>query len=216
MTQHEHLLDGIDDAGPAPSVRHLAAWAAGAPLVLLVVLVLHIGMRASADLTPWKGGGFGMFSTVDSPGTRLLRVELRGESGTFLVAVPERYKQAASDARAAPSPERLEHLATALAAETWALPRFPGVGGEDRSAEDRALDDLAMQTMAQLMPVDAVKAVAKESFDPNTQQRLHVTEVEVSVWRVQADRDERPDGGGTLRPSLLRRAVVRPQNGAPR
>ena len=217
MAQHEQLPQGVDGAEPpAVSRRTTVAWAAGAPILLVVVLVLHISLRASADLTPWKGGGFGMFSTVDSPGTRLLRVELRGDSGTFLVGVPERYKQQASEVKAAPSPERLERLATLLAEETWAIPRLPGADGEPRSAEDRALDDLAMQTMAQLLPVDAVKAVSMANYDPATQQLLRVQDVEVSVWRVAADQDERPDGGGTLHPTVLRRVVAHPRAGGSR
>jgi hypothetical protein len=43
-------------------------------LLLLTVAVAHAWRVAVQDLTPWKGGGFGMFSTVDSCGGRPLEV----------------------------------------------------------------------------------------------------------------------------------------------
>ena len=35
------------------------------PVLLLVVAVCQIGLAKAAGLTAWKGGGFGMFSTLD-------------------------------------------------------------------------------------------------------------------------------------------------------
>jgi hypothetical protein len=34
------------------------------------VAVMHHILTTTSDLNPWKGGGFGMFATVDSPGNR--------------------------------------------------------------------------------------------------------------------------------------------------
>lgn len=41
-----------------------------APLVMTGVAVTHHVLTATGPLNPWKGGGFGMFATVDAPGTR--------------------------------------------------------------------------------------------------------------------------------------------------
>ena len=38
------------------------------------MLGVHIALRANDDLSPWKGAGFAMFSTVDSPGMRSVAV----------------------------------------------------------------------------------------------------------------------------------------------
>lgn len=41
---------------------------------LLIVASLQIALAYGAALSPWKGGGFGMFAAVDSPGMRVLTV----------------------------------------------------------------------------------------------------------------------------------------------
>ena len=35
------------------------------PVLLVIVAVSQIVVARTADLTPWKGGGFGMFATLD-------------------------------------------------------------------------------------------------------------------------------------------------------
>jgi hypothetical protein len=41
-----------------------------APLIMTGVAIMHHVLTTTSDLNPWKGGGFGMFATVDSPGNR--------------------------------------------------------------------------------------------------------------------------------------------------
>ena len=54
-----------------PARRELVACI---PSALLCVAVLHHAYRASREgLTPWKGGGFGMFFTIDSQAERFVR-----------------------------------------------------------------------------------------------------------------------------------------------
>lgn len=43
-----------------------------APLILIGVAINHQVLTATKNLTAWKGGGFGMFATVDSNSTRRL------------------------------------------------------------------------------------------------------------------------------------------------
>ena len=38
------------------------------------MLGVHVVLRTKDDLSPWKGAGFAMFSTVDSPGMRTVVV----------------------------------------------------------------------------------------------------------------------------------------------
>ena len=44
------------------------------PIVLIAVAGIQQVSVRTAHLSPWKGGGFGMFSTVDDPNTRQLHV----------------------------------------------------------------------------------------------------------------------------------------------
>jgi hypothetical protein len=63
------------------------------PLTLLWVGVAnHLYQTQYVGLTPWKAGGFGMFSTVDSHRTRYVRITLMDQEGTsYQAAVPEAY-----------------------------------------------------------------------------------------------------------------------------
>jgi hypothetical protein len=182
------------------------ARAAGAPLVLLLVAASHVSLRYSSDLTPWKGGGFGMFSTVDSPGTRLLRVQLRSDLGTTPVAVPPWLTDLATEARAAPSEERLARLADELAGELWVIPRLPG--GTSTSPEAEALDRAAIETLTEIVPVDTVRAVDPASFDAQQQEPIRVEVVEVAVLRLSTGRDRNDEGRETVRPVVVRNAAV--------
>jgi hypothetical protein len=44
-----------------------------APVVLAVVAVNQVYLATAGDLSPWRGGGFGMFSTADRPEHRAVR-----------------------------------------------------------------------------------------------------------------------------------------------
>jgi hypothetical protein len=172
-----------------------------APLVLLAVAGRHVQLRVSSDLTPWKGGGFGMFSTVDSPGTRLVRVEVTTELGRLPVAMPAGLQDLAAEVRAAPSSGRTAELAQALAGELWVAPRLPGAG-DAASPEDAALDQFALEALATVAPVDVVQAVPRAAFDPATQQQVRVEAVEVAVYRLEVEDDT------AIRPELIARVTA--------
>ena len=63
------------------------------PMMLVVVATCQMVFAHSGTLTPWKGGGFGMFSTIDSPAGRVVaiwaahvtakRIALRRRSAAF-------------------------------------------------------------------------------------------------------------------------------------
>lgn len=55
--------------------RHARSWLAYLSIfVLLAIAGMQISLAEFSVLTPWKGGGFGMFSTIDSSAYRVLRV----------------------------------------------------------------------------------------------------------------------------------------------
>lgn len=60
--------------------RRTAQWLGVPPVALLVVVaLLQMTLAHTVGLSPWKGGGFGMFSTVDSPDYRMVIVTVRLE-----------------------------------------------------------------------------------------------------------------------------------------
>jgi len=91
-------------------------------VVLLTVGGVHYAFVTQSGLTPWKGGGFGMFSTVDSGATR--RLVIMAEAGGVMhrVVIPQRLQRLARATRLFPSNSRVESLAHQIMSECrWAI-----------------------------------------------------------------------------------------------
>jgi hypothetical protein len=89
-----------------------------APAILLLVAAAQAYQVRVHDLTPWKGGGFGMFSTVDNPRRRIVRCYLVGEDGRDTpLRIPPKFERETWEVRSIPTSERLSALAHALAAD---------------------------------------------------------------------------------------------------
>jgi hypothetical protein len=91
--------------------------AARLPVLLLVLLGLtQVALTHTHQLSPWKGGGFGMFSTNDHGGLRVLHAYTLGEGGEARLRLPDELRRKALVAREIPTEARLGRLAEALAA----------------------------------------------------------------------------------------------------
>jgi len=93
-----------------------------APLLLAALALAQIAGFAGYGLSPWKGGGFGMFSTTDHGGLRSVRVFELTASGERRVALPQALERLQRHVREAPRQASLERLAAELRAGT------PGLG----------------------------------------------------------------------------------------
>ena len=86
------------------------------PCALLVAVAgLQLWLAHTADLTPWLGGGFGMFSTTDVGSARHLHVFVIRPGLEREVALPNSWRERARRARALPTARRLRALALDLA-----------------------------------------------------------------------------------------------------
>lgn len=100
-------------------------WLPILPALLLAAVALHqLHAVRTYDLTPWKGGGFGMFASTDVGPARRLEVSLLRGASSVRVQVPEALREQAGAVRRLPTPERLEALGRAVGA---ALPDSAGV-----------------------------------------------------------------------------------------
>jgi len=96
--------------------RRIEAWLRWLPALLLVVVALHqIHLVERRGLSPWSGGGFGMFSTPDAAATRHLHVFVLRPGLEREVAVPDALEDALRRALALPTDDRLRALGRALA-----------------------------------------------------------------------------------------------------
>jgi hypothetical protein len=87
-----------------------------APALLIAVASVQIALARMVQLSPWLGGGFGMFSTTDTWPRRQLRAFALREGVRRELAVPASAGRDAMRALALPSEAHLRALARRLAA----------------------------------------------------------------------------------------------------
>jgi hypothetical protein len=110
-------LENLDRRSRLRFVRRVSL----APLCLCLVAGLHAARVATSSQTPWKGGGFGMFSTVESESARFLRVFAVTPEGDLPIVIPARWQKRAWELRAAPTSAAAKELAIKLAELPWQL-----------------------------------------------------------------------------------------------
>src|SRR5262245_11829423 len=82
--------------------------------LLIVVACVQIYLARNANLTPWKGGGFGMFSTTDGNANRYLRVYVSGPQRSEELQLKPSMEDLATRAQMYPGNSQLEKLAKAI------------------------------------------------------------------------------------------------------
>jgi hypothetical protein len=82
--------------------------------LLIVVACVQIYLARNADLTPWKGGGFGMFSTTDGNANRYLRVYVTAPQRSEEILIKPNLEDLATRAQMYPQNSQLENLAKAI------------------------------------------------------------------------------------------------------
>jgi hypothetical protein len=101
---------------PGPIRRLLPAAAVWLPALLLVLVAANqFRLAHGENLSPWSGGGFGMFSSTDAPNNRHLHAFVQNEGIRREVAIPARLEVAVRRATTLPTRRRLEKLGEELA-----------------------------------------------------------------------------------------------------
>ena len=89
-----------------------AAWRTALPVALLVtVACAQVVLARTASLSPWKGGGYGKFSTTDDGARRHERVFVRAPERSEEIAITPSLEDAARRAAVLPSDPQLTRLA---------------------------------------------------------------------------------------------------------
>jgi hypothetical protein len=98
----------VTDAG---ADRH-QGWRGLLPVALLVAMAgTQVTLVTTAGLSPWKGGGFGMFSTTDDGGRRYVRVFVDAVDRSEEIAISPSLEDAARRAELLPRNAQLSRLA---------------------------------------------------------------------------------------------------------
>lgn len=87
-----------------------------APALLVAVASSQIALSRTVDLTPWKGGGFGMFATLDHAGYRGVDIVVDAPDRSEALQVPASIELAVARAAACPADRMLRAVAEAVVA----------------------------------------------------------------------------------------------------
>jgi hypothetical protein len=91
-------------------------WRALLPAALLLaVACAQVTLARTAGLSPWKGGGFGMFSTTDDAGRRRVRVFVTAAERSEEIEISPSLEDAARRAAVLPTDAALSRLARRVA-----------------------------------------------------------------------------------------------------
>ena len=117
------------------------SWREVVPVALLVgVASIQLILARTASLSPWKGGGFGMFATTDDAGSRYVRVFVTAPDRSEELTITASLEDAAARAAVLPSDALLGRLAhrvvareqrnqravASLRIEAWRIEYAPG------------------------------------------------------------------------------------------
>lgn len=174
-----------------------------APSLLCIIALLQIYLVRTASLSPWKGGGFGMFSTVDSSEARFLRIYLVTEVDEIPILVPDSLNPLARKARTIPTLQNLTGLGQHLAQGTWvpyefvsAMQRYQNLhAGDEAFPDTSATGDISTGMMSvveseptiSLEGLDLFRMVEPGEAEPPPGSALEFTSVRVELWKYRFD-----------------------------
>lgn len=142
--------------------------------VLVAVALTQIWRSREIDQSPWKGGGFGMFATVDAPGARILRCFVRTPAGEEPADLPDRLARRASMTRVAPSDANLRLLTQELLLLRPVRRKAP-------------LREHSGATRAEEVRSSAVRFVGSGVPLPDGYEEVTVTSARIELWRLEFD-----------------------------
>jgi hypothetical protein len=87
-----------------------------APVLLVAVASTQIALSRTVELTAWKGGGFGMFATLDHAGYRGVDIVVDAPDRSETLQVPASLELAVARAAACPAEWALRAVAEAVVA----------------------------------------------------------------------------------------------------
>lgn len=206
-------------------VRRERAWSKAlapyiAPGLLLSVFVLQFFLVFRLNLSPWKGGGFGMFSTAESPGSRVVRAYLKNGSQRIPIIIPAEFTALEREIRTFPRTETLHELAQKMAAGTWVPYRLLPPAEHYRVLQEKyakreqqprgqngslSVDVYSLQNAAYLgLVFERMNLVRMAEKGEETGGSVAFQQVESEVWQVRYSSSERE-----LKLDLLKTAQAR-------
>lgn len=182
------------------SLSRLLFWLA--PGLLVFVACIQLALVRAHDLTAWKGGGFGMFSTTDAPPARALRLVVLTDEGEAVVAFPN-LRVRKERVLNMPNEALLEELAAQAVQEEWIVytyDQLQTIGSELPEEFQRQLArtharrrEVLREDSTATPPEGRPERIAIPYARRSTALEGHRAEVlgaRAEVWRYRFDADE--------------------------
>jgi len=153
------------------------------PVVLVVVALGQQVVVTTAHLSPWKGAGFGMFSTVDDPRTRQLHAVAQRDREAIrlllgpLADISPRAEKLVTRARYLPTEGNLRAVATELATIQWVMEE----DDDHFRLRPVPLDEAGARDLSELTRTVRIEVSARQMRDPSftvSLDSLHAIEVQ--------------------------------------
>ncbi|MFN0214184.1 MAG: hypothetical protein ACKVT2_08005 [Saprospiraceae bacterium] len=166
---------------PNKQFQKLAAYFA--PGILVLIALFQIAIAGTGRLSPWKGGGFGMFSTIESPSTRIVKSYLGTSRGRIPVQVPGSFSKEEERIRTKPTQQACDGLAKLLMEGVW-------VPYNMVSAQQQYLQDTDSSSSSLNKALAELNMVRLLPPDEKSDQQIQLEYVEVICYQVRMDSDQ--------------------------
>jgi hypothetical protein len=154
----------------------------GAPVLLSLIAITQTGESTIGTLTRWKGGGFGMFSTMDSVDARFIKAYVLSDNGEMPVSIPIDFSSDELQIQTWPRQSALRNLALDLSKLSWlAAPTTrPNLLSEAARSQFPDLSDPANRPKV-IVPTNRPDQYSAKYG------KINVKGIKLEVWKMQLD-----------------------------
>ncbi len=171
----------------APRLSRLERWLA--PGLLVAIALVQILLAYTRDLPPWKGGGFGMFASIDGLSMREVRCEATTMDGVTIrvdalraVDLERRDRM-----RALPSPRALTWLGHVLLEFDF----VPETVREEAAEARLRLENPGLEGIPDAGGAERARLYRPlRENDPEDAETVQIRSVKLRWWRISFDRAE--------------------------
>ena len=118
---------------------------------MFLVLAIQLILIRTVHISPWKGGGFGMFSTINTPVSHIIKVYDYSPSGEKkIIIIPEKLKPLEAKIRYIAIDYYINHFKQAIQKEKWVLK-------DNEIVNSETLDVQSIADSSNYKPVDLNK-----------------------------------------------------------
>lgn len=156
------------------------------PAILCGVCFVQLYLFRFHNLSPWMGGGFGMFSSLVTVTSRILEITLHSQGREIRVAPPVEAQKGINRVRAMPSHYSVRQLAQQLFNLRWSEADHLLLEKLE-SLENLALGHHQKRQLFDLLMSQDFKRV--EATPGRSREILPVQGVTVKVWQAEFDRE---------------------------